>query len=337
VLSFILTFVTRIVITTTLPCVITVNLSASDKIKIGDRQLAAALRQLLQFTHLRRLLATNGSNRRCQTSLVEVSRPQLRYIRQRHFWRCCWRRFFGTAMLLLTLHPVSLVAEESGSSRAATTPISGPSGYEWFRPPPPEPDPKFAVLPWSAGRMLVPVPPRARNIAISRLATVESVELTRADCEMLGIPSDANPSLDQTIKEEARSVQSSLRYMRLHPPKGSPSDAAYRTAERGVAEHKAQLAHWESLKGRVRPYLVRAVAANYANQKNQVSFATFWRDSVTVDHHAVIQQSANAPLSQYAPMGDVAPENMVKWPVVVYLEGPPAHVYTQISILKLGR
>lgn len=272
-----------------------------------------------------------------QTGLVKLIRPQLRCISERRFWLYGCRRFFGTAMLLLTLHPVSAPAEEAGSTKAATTPTSSSLGYEWFRPPSPEPDPKFSILPWAAGRMLVPVPPRVRDIATSRLATVESVELTPTDCKMLGVPFDANLSFDQAIKDEERSVQSALRYMRQHPPNGSSSDAAYRTAERGVAERKAQLAHWESLKGRVRPYLVRAVAASYANQKDQVFFATFWRDSVTVDNHAVIQHSADAPLSRYAAIGDVAPENMVKWPVVVYLEGPPAHVYTQITILKLGR
>jgi hypothetical protein len=65
--------------------------------------------------------------------------------------------------------------------------------------------------------------------------------------------------------------------------------------------------------------------------------AMFWQGSVTVTHSFTIKNTANDPLHQYASMGDIAPADMVKSPVVVYLEQEPTHVYTTIHVLKLGR
>jgi hypothetical protein len=79
---------------------------------------------------------------------------------------------------------------------------------------------------------------------------------------------------------------------------------------------------------------VRAVAANDVKQGFD---AAFWRGSVTVSDLSVIRNSANEPLHQHASIGDAEPADMVKWPVVVYLEAAPAHVYTRIHVLKLGR
>ena len=65
------------------------------------------------------------------------------------------------------------------------------------------------------------------------------------------------------------------------------------------------------------------------------STLAFGRGAVTVTDRLEIDNFANDPLHRYASIGNVEPENMVKW-VVVYLEAPPAHVYTTIHVLKLG-
>ena len=172
-------------------------------------------------------------------------------------------------------------------------------------------------------RPVVSVRPAVRNLAIFKLSDVETVKLTRADCTTLTVPFEPDQVLDQKIQAKTTNIKQGLRYMKLHPLNGSPYDATYRSIQHGIAEQKAQIAHWKSLKDRVRPYLVRAVAANYVSQDFD---AGFWRGSVTVVHSSIVGNSANDPLRQYASIGDIKPVDMVKWPVVVYLEAPPARV-----------
>jgi len=225
----------------------------------------------------------------------------------------------------MTLQIACPAGQESGDTS---------SGREWFRPPPPEPDPKFSILPWTASRVLLAVPPTARDLAISKLATAESVELTRTECEALGVPFEADQLLDEEIGKKQADVKRLTESLKRHPLHSSKFDKWYHDIESGIADGNTLIAHWKSLKGRIRPYLVRAVAADHAHPE---FYASFWRNSVDVSHNFVIDNSANDPLHQYASMGDIAPSDMVKWPVVVYLEVRPLHVYTRISVLKLGR
>jgi len=236
--------------------------------------------------------------------------------------------------LLMASHIACLAAQEPGSTKGTRTPEPSSSGQDWYRPPPPEPDPRFFILPVTADRVLVPVPIPARDVAISKLAKAESVELTRADCETLGVPFEADQLLEDKIRKKEIDVKRGGRYIKQNPLNGSVFDNTYYAVEDGIAESNRAIVHLKNFKGRVRPYLVRAVAANDVHQE---FYATFWRDSVTVVHRSVINNSANDPLRQHASIGDIEPAEMVKWPVVVYLEAPPADVFTRISVLKLGR
>ncbi|SRR6266540_356872 len=239
------------------------------------------------------------------------------------------RLFSRTIALIAVFCVISFSAQESES-----TPDARWAGQEWYNPPSPEPDPKFVLLPVTAGRVLIPVPPAKCDAAIAKLANAGTVKLTRQECEALGVPFAADQLLDNAVKEKRRAMNRGLRYMELHPPDGSPYDAILKSVEQRVTQHKSEIAHWQSLKGRLAPYLVRAVAANDLDAE---FYASLWQDSVTVTHRSVIKSTANDPLRQHASMGDIAPTDMVKWPVVVYLEAPPAHVYTRIHVLKLGR
>ena len=122
--------------------------------------------------------------------------------------------------------------------------------------------------------------------------------------------------------------------MKQNPLNGSVTDKNYYAIKDGIAESNKAIVHWKSLKGRVRPYLVRAVTASDVHQDFD---SAFWRGSVMVSNFSVINNSANDPLHQHASIGDIEPADMVKWPVVVYLESSPAHVYTRIHAIKLGR
>jgi hypothetical protein len=249
---------------------------------------------------------------------------------------CIWKTSSRMTALLMASHIVCLAAQEPGSTKGATTPEPGSSGRDWYRPAPRSPNfnGTFALAPVTVDRPVVAIPLAVRNLAISELTDAEVMKLTREDCRTLGVPFEADELLDNVINEKARDVKQGFRYMKLHPLDGSSSDATYMSIKRGIAENKAQIGHWKSLKGRVRPYLVRAVAANDVNHE---FYATFWRDSVTVVHRSVVHNSANDPLRQHASIGDMEPAEMVKWPVVVYIEAPPAHIYTRIHVLKLGR
>jgi hypothetical protein len=54
----------------------------------------------------------------------------------------------------------------------------------------------------TAGRVLVPVPPTARDVAISKLTNVESVELTPAECQLLGVPFEADQLTEHEIRKK---------------------------------------------------------------------------------------------------------------------------------------
>jgi hypothetical protein len=250
--------------------------------------------------------------------------------------RRSWRITYRVAVLVLAFQVAYITAEQVGGGQQATVPPSDSSGRDWYRALPGDanPDGALPLAPLIVERPLVPIPAEVRNLAIAKLTNTEVAKLTREDCRTLGVPFEADQLLDKAIKEDAMHVKQGLRYMKMHPMDGSSSDATYKSIERGIAEHKAQIAHWKNLRGRVDAYLVRAVAANYVDQE---FYAAFWRHSVIVTHRSVINKSANDPLHQYASMGNIELAEMVKWPVVVYLESPPANVYSRVHVLKLGR
>jgi|SRR5581483_897579 len=250
--------------------------------------------------------------------------------------RRTWRSICKLAVLVLTFQMAYITAQEVDGRHQETVPPSDSSDRDWYRVPPGDanPDGALPLAPLTVERPVVPIPAAVRNLAIAKLHNAEVVKLTREDCRTLRVPFEADQLLDKAIKEDTMHVKQSLRYMKAHPLDGSSSDATYKSIERGMAEHKAQIAHWKSLRGRVDPYLIRAVAASYDDQE---FYATFWLDSITVTGRSVINNSANDPLHQYASMGNIQPAEMVKWPVVVYLESSPANVYSRVHVLKLGR
>jgi hypothetical protein len=208
------------------------------------------------------------------------------------------------------------------------------SARDWYRPPPPDPHPKFALLPVTVGRPVVPVPPGNREKAISKLTNVELVELGPEACRTLGVPFAADKLIDKEIEQKEHNVRLAGQHLKRFPLNGSEFDRTYYAILNGIAEDKKEITQLKSLKGRVRPYLVRAVAANDFHEE---FYAAFWEGAVTVTHRFEVDHSANDPLHSHASIGNIEPENMVKWPLVVYLETRPAHVYTTIHVLKLGQ
>jgi hypothetical protein len=203
----------------------------------------------------------------------------------------------------------------------------------WYRPPPPDPHPKFMMLPVTAGRPVAPIPAVNRETSIARLSHADFIELAPADCRALGVPFVADKLIDAEIDEKENDVRLAGAHLKRFPLDGSEFDSTYYATLNGIEEDKKEITHLKSLKGRVRPYLVRAVAANDFHEE---FYASFWEGAVTVTHRFEIDHSANDPLHSHASIGDIAPENMVKWPIVVYLEAPPTHIYTTIHVLKLG-
>lgn len=251
-------------------------------------------------------------------------------------WQCSWRIIRRVALLALTFQIAYTTAQEVDARQQGTKSPPDASVRDWYRVPPGDANPGGALplAPLTVERLVVPIPTVVRNLAIAKLKNAEVVKLTREDCQTLGVPFEADQLLDKAIKENATHVKQGLRYKKVHPLDGSSSDATYKSIEHGIAEHKAQIAHWKRLRGRVNPYLVRAVAPSYIDQE---FYASFWRGSVTVTHRSVINNSPNDSLHQYASIGNIQPAEMVKWPVVVYLESPPTNVYSRVHVLKLGR
>jgi hypothetical protein len=216
---------------------------------------------------------------------------------------------------------------------ACDTVLADSAVHDWYHPPPPDPHPKFVIPPVTTGRPVAPIPVVNRERAIARLSHSDFVELAPAECRALGVWFLADKLIDAEIEEKENDVRLAGAHLKRFPLDGSEFDSTYYAILDGIEENKRGITRLKSLKGRVRPYLVRAVAANDFHQE---FYASFWEGAVTVTHRFEIDHSANDPLHSHASIGDIAPENMVKWPVVVYLEAPPVHIYTTIHVLKLG-
>jgi hypothetical protein len=208
------------------------------------------------------------------------------------------------------------------------------SADNWYHPPPPDPHPKLSLLPVTVNRPVAAVPPVNREKAMSKLMRAEVVELVPAECRILGVPFTADSLIDEEIKQTERDVSLAGQHLKRFPLNGSEFDSTYYATLNVIAKNKRKITHLKSLNGRIRPYLIRAVAANDFHEE---FYASFWEGSLTVTHRFEIDHSANDPSHSHASIGDIEPAKMVKWPVVVYLEKPPAHVYTTIHVLKLGR
>lgn len=237
------------------------------------------------------------------------------------------------SVLLIVFHPACLNAQES--DRSTRMPSSTSSSEEWYRPSPPNRDEKLLVLPVTVDRIVVPISRAVRDVAISKLANAEVMELSLEDCRTLGVPIEADQLIEDAIDKKKMDVKRALRYLRLHPLDGSRYDTTYRAIEDGIAQSNTEIAHWKSLKGRVRPYLVRAVAVY--NTENEF-FASLCQGSLTVTHWSKITDARNDPLRSHASIILNADSGQLqRAPVVVYLEKKPARLYTEIHILKLGQ
>jgi hypothetical protein len=214
-------------------------------------------------------------------------------------------------------------------------PSLDPSGIEWYRPEPGNPDERILILPVTTSRMVVEISPAARDVAISKLANTEIVELTSEECRTFGVPFEPNQLIQDAIDRANMDVKRALAYLKRNPLDGSTFDDTYHSMESLLAQSEMKIDHWKGLRGRLRPYLVRAVAVY--NTKNQF-FAALWRDSVRITHSSVVTNTTNDSLRSHASiMFGANPRETVKAPVVVYLEARPAHVYTGIDTVRLGR
>jgi len=227
----------------------------------------------------------------------------------------------------------------STSSRSA---IAGSVASEWYRPEPPPSAGDIAeagvrlLLPDTASRPVQAVPAVARDVAISRLDNTESLPLTPEDCNALQVPFAADDLIEVEINRKRAELTNTIRNFRRNVENGSISisDPSYRATEEAIARMKKEIDYWKTLKGRLHPYLVRAIAAN---DRDDDFYASVWKDEVLITHHSTMDKSAGDPMKQYASISSAPPSRMVKWPVVVYLEKAPAAVYTEINVLTLGR
>src|ERR1700752_3747004 len=120
--------------------------------------------------------------------------PEFSYVVKRSYSCACCRALTCVSVVILVFCMLCLAGQEPQvESHAARLKCQ-----QWYNPPPPEPDPRFLILPVTADRVLRPVPRANSDLAISKLANIESVELTRVECERLGVPFDA----DQLIENE---------------------------------------------------------------------------------------------------------------------------------------
>jgi hypothetical protein len=167
-----------------------------------------------------------------------------------------------------------------------------------------------------------PVPVKTLDRAMSRLANATIVLLTPVEWERLKIPLSPSEVLARLIDRKEKGERTmdipglgELRY------DASPVE-------------KQEAANWNRSKERLRPYLVRAVAADGNDSK---FFADVWNDVLTITHSSVVE-TGNDPLRQHAAINSNPKDvRSTKSPVIVYLEGEPKAVFTNIQIVKLGR
>jgi hypothetical protein len=244
------------------------------------------------------------------------------------------RKFWILLGTVFLARVVALLDGEDLDTTPTVVPATPASGNDWYRPPPLDPHPKLPFLPITAGRPSMPVPRLNRDKAISKLTNAEMVKLTDEDCRTLGVPFAADKLIETEIEQTEEDVKLGGWHLKRFPLNGSEFDSTYYAILNSIAEDKKRITQLKILKGQVRPYLVRAVAANDFHEEFD---ASFWEGSVTVTHRFEIHHSANDPLRSHASIGNLKPADTVKWPVVVYLETPPSHVYTTIHVLKLGK
>lgn len=211
--------------------------------------------------------------------------------------------------------------------------VSALAGDDWYQPPPPRTEGPL-ILPITATRLSRPIPPTALDLAVSKLVDREAVPIDREECAILKVPFSSNELLHDAINSAKTELERHIEYLRLFPLNGSRTDISYHAHEQGILQAKEEIAHWQNLKGRLRPYLVRAVAAD--DMKAQFD-TSLWNDYLTVINTFWINNSRNDPLRSHASISDAKPAHVFRWPVVVYLEKLPLRVYTVVETVRLGR
>jgi hypothetical protein len=110
---------------------------------------------------------------------------------------------------------------------ACDTVLADPAARDWYRPPPPDPHPKFMILPVIAGRPVAPIPAVNRETAIAKLSHCDFVELAPADCRSLGVPFVADKLIDVKIEEMENDVRLAGAHLKRFPLDGSGFDSTY--------------------------------------------------------------------------------------------------------------
>lgn len=211
---------------------------------------------------------------------------------------------------------------------AVCTSLAGPvsNGNDWYKPqiysPPSERTP--LILPATADRPVLELSPEGREVAIGKLADAAIIRLTPIEWRKLKIGANANESLDRLINLQRAEVNE------MHVP----GLGTIRFDSNPVAIETA--AAWDKLKHRLHPYLVRAVTVEGSGGKFH---AHVWENTLTVTHlskdNRVVKDD---PLSQYASIiENPADAQVVKSPIIVYLDAKPTSFYTKIIIVRAGR
>jgi hypothetical protein len=207
------------------------------------------------------------------------------------------------------------------------TDVDAQTENDWYHPqiysPPSEKTP--LILPATAGRPVLELSPEGREMAIRKLAYAAIIRLTPNEWRELKIGASANESLDRLINQTRAEVDE------MHVPGLGP----IRFDSNPVAIEIA--AAWDKLKHRLHPYLVRAVTVDRGSGGK--FYAHVWANTLTVTHLSKDSHVAkDDPLSQFASIifnpQDV---QLVKSPIVVYLDPKPTSFYTNIQIVRAGR
>ncbi len=162
-------------------------------------------------------------------------------------------------------------------------------------------------------------------MAMAKLANTAIVRLTPIEWRELKIGASGNESLDRLISLH-RAEPNEMHVPGLGTIRLDPSPVSIETA-----------AAWDKIKHRLHPYLVRAVA--FEGGSAGKFHAHVWANTLTVTHLSKDSHVAkDDPLSQFASIifnpQDV---QLIKSPIVVYLEAKPSSFYTNIQIVRAGR
>lgn len=157
---------------------------------------------------------------------------------------------------------------------------------------------------------LLPVPDAHLKEAIALLADAEVVEIDLLKArQMLDMPDLAPDNLlkaaivEANARAEKREQQGHDRFF---------AEFAKDILEE-AREHRLSATKAEELRGKTKPYLVRAVAL----WEETGSFAAYWKDSSLWIHHSCLGRTA-AP--------------MKRRPLVIFLEKKPASVYNDVTM-----